>query len=144
MKIGSVDCANDANFHICQRLGTTKINSRKVQLFLPGSKNENQGRTITRTKVYKLINKVVIENLEKNQKNPGNDKIFSILDASYLMINRVSYELWEGIPFSIKFIVLVLENHNDDSGFKLALDLSWSTQVQVRMVGPKNRDLRKD
>lgn len=144
VKIGSVDCANDANFHICQRLGATKINSRKVKLFLPRSKNENQGRTITRTKVDKLINKVVIENLEKNHKNPGNDKKFSILDASYLMINRVSYELWEGIPFSIKFIVLVLENHNDDLGFKLALDLSWSTQVQVRMVGPKNRDLRKD
>lgn len=133
IRVGAVDCANDANNQLCRDLEVMYY--PMIKLFPPNSVETALGETYDKGTVDEM-RKAVVTNLITHQKSL--DKVESRVILKPLTNSNLDAQLWNDLPSDVMYLVLVSEPEDSTVGSEVVLDLSRTKEVIIRLLGPSN------
>uniref|UniRef100_A0A1B6KLZ5 Sulfhydryl oxidase n=1 Tax=Graphocephala atropunctata TaxID=36148 RepID=A0A1B6KLZ5_9HEMI len=132
--IGAVDCANDGNNQLCRDMEVMYY--PMIKLFPPKSEITFLGEDFPKGTVEEMLRNVTIKlkTYHTTEEGPEGLHLKPITDGDLASV-------WSSVPSNSVFLVLVFEPENATVGSELALDLSRTREVQVRLISPNNPGL---
>lgn len=138
IRVGAVDCANDANNQLCRDLEVMYY--PMIKLFPPNSVETALGETYEKGTVDEM-RKAVVTKLITHQKSL--DKVESRANLKPLTHSNLDDQLWNDLPSDVMYLVLVSEPEDSTVGSEVVLDLSRTKEVIIRLLSPSNLHLRQ-
>lgn len=133
IRVGAVDCANDANNQLCRDLEVMYY--PMIKLFPPSSDETFLGETYDKGTVDEM-RKAVVTKLITHQKSL--DKVESRVNLKPLIHSNLDGQLWNDLPSDVMYLVLVSEPEDSTVGSEVVLDLSRTKEVIIRLLSPSN------
>lgn len=133
IRVGAVDCANDANNQLCRDLEVMYY--PMIKLFPPNSDETFLGETYDKGTVDEM-RKAVVTKLITHQKSL--DKVESRVNLKPLTHSNLDDQLWNDLPSDVMYLVLVSEPEDSTVGSEVVLDLSRTREVIIRLLSPSN------
>lgn len=138
IRVGAVDCANDANNQLCRDLEVMYY--PMIKLFPPNSDEKILGETFDKGTVDEM-RVAVVTKLITHQKSL--EKVESRVNLKPLTHRNLDDQLWSDLPSDVMYLVLVSEPEESTVGSEVLLDLSRSKEVVIRLVSPSNEHLNQ-
>ncbi|XP_054276211.1 sulfhydryl oxidase 2-like [Macrosteles quadrilineatus] len=141
VKIGAVDCANDANNQLCRDLEVMYY--PMIKIFPPHSNESFLGEAFEKGKINEMRDRIVTK--LKSHHNNHSPEERKNLNLKPLTATKLDENLWKETPSEVKYLVLVFEAEDSVVGPTLALDISAVAQeVTTRVVDYSNEHLARE
>lgn len=132
--VGAVDCANDANNQLCRDLEVMYY--PMIKLFPPNSDEKFLGEDFKKGTVEEIRTNLVKKFKSNKSEKVKNNRV-NLMPVSSTNLDH----LWDDIPSEVKYVSLLFEPEDSLVGTEVILDLSKTSEVQVRIVNPSNYHL---
>lgn len=134
--IGTVNCANSENNEICRNHEIKQVPT--IKIFPPNSEENFVGLAFgkgSETTISEMIENLAV--ILKSYHN-SQEKISGPVNLKLLRYNSLD-RLWNEVPQTVVFVMLVFEPKDSLVGSQVALDVSRTPEVRLRLVDPKNK-----